>query len=102
VTPAQSRKPGTEGEPMSELTQLRNIGKAVAERLVGIGVRSEADLRALGSAKAYQRIRAKNASAHLPLCYYLYSLEGALQDKDWRDFSEKQKRGMQKKAGLLS
>lgn len=85
---------------MSDLQNLINIGPTVAKRLEEVGVFNKRDLRAMGAATAYQRIQANYPDAHLPLCYYLYSLEGALKNRNWRDFSEKQKVNMQKKAGL--
>ena len=85
---------------MSELQKLKNIGPTVAARLNEIGVFSKADLKAMGPAVAYQRIQALYPNAHLPVCYYLYSLQGALQNKDWREFSERQKLNMQRLAGL--
>ncbi|MDA1075905.1 MAG: TfoX/Sxy family DNA transformation protein [Proteobacteria bacterium] len=82
---------------MSRLKDLKNIGPTLANRLEEIGVLSRSDLQAMGAARAYRRIQARYPDAHLPLCYYLYSLEGALHDKDWRSFTAKQKLDMQKK-----
>lgn len=80
------------------LAELKNIGKTVAARLHDIGVISEADLRELGAAKAYQWLSAQQPGKHLPLCYYLYSLEGALQDRHWDDFSEHEKQALRQAA----
>ena len=85
---------------MAPLTDLTNIGKTLAQRLEEIGVDTKADLQAMGAAKAYKQIQANYPDAHLPLCYYLYSLEGALKNKDWRSFSGREKAKMQKKAGV--
>lgn len=85
---------------MSNLTALKNIGKTVAFKLEEIGVSTKSDLQKLGSAQAYQQMQANSPGSHLPLCYYLYSLEGALKNKDWRSFSETQKFNMRSKAGL--
>ena len=85
---------------MKQLTRLRNIGSTVAKRLEEIGVFSEKDLEEMGSAEAYLRIQANYPESHLPVCYYLYSLEGALQNKDWREFSDRQKLNMQRAAGI--
>ncbi|MEM7283697.1 MAG: TfoX/Sxy family DNA transformation protein [Pseudomonadota bacterium] len=86
---------------MSELTNLRNIGDTVAKRLEEIGVFTKIDLRKVGSATAYRKIRANHPESQLPVCYYLYSLEGALKNKDWRSFSEKQKANMRRRAGVI-
>ena len=82
------------------LTELHNIGKTVAARLHEIGVTSEAELKKLGAAKAYKWLSEKNPQKHLPVCYYLYSLEGAIQNKHWDDFSEKEKTKLRIAAGL--
>lgn len=85
---------------MSELIELTNIGKTVAARLEEIGVFSRSDLQRMGPAIAYQRIQSNYPEAHLPLCYYLYSLEGALENKHWRSYTEQQKAEMREKAGI--
>lgn len=83
------------------LTELKNIGSTVAARLREIGITSEAELRDIGAAKAYQWLSRQQPDTHLPVCYYLYSLEGALQDKDWQAFSDDEKRHMRLAAGLI-
>ena len=82
------------------LSELKNIGKAVAERLYEIGVTDKASLKKIGSVKAYQLMSAKFPDQHLPVCYYLYSLEGALKNKHWDTFSKKEKTKMRLAAGL--
>lgn len=62
---------------------LQNIGPTVAQRLLEIGVRTRADLETMGSAEAYRRICAKHPGKTMPVCYYLYSLEGALRGCHW-------------------
>lgn len=63
--------------------KLRNIGPTIARRLTEIGIHTHGDLRSIGAVTAYQRIRAKNPGKTIPVCYYLYSLEGALRDRHW-------------------
>lgn len=63
--------------------QLKNIGPTIAKRLHAVGVHVREDLLALGPVATYQRIRAKYSGQTVPVCYYLYSLEGALIDKHW-------------------
>lgn len=82
------------------LSELKNIGKTVASRLHEIGITNEKELKKLGSAKAYRWLSDKNPNKHLPVCYYLYSLEGAIQNKHWDDFSEKEKTKLRLEAGL--
>ncbi len=36
-------------------------------------------------------IRDKHPQETLPVCYYLYSFEGALTDKHWNEISEQRK-----------
>ncbi|WKD49458.1 TfoX/Sxy family DNA transformation protein [Microbulbifer spongiae] len=82
------------------LLELKNIGKTVASRLYQIGITNEAELRKLGSAKAYRWLLEKNTEKQLPVCYYLYSLEGAIQDRHWDAFSEREKTALRLSAGL--
>ncbi len=82
------------------LSELQNIGKTVASRLHEIGITNEVELKKLGSAKAYKWLSEQNSGKHLPICYYLYSLEGAIQDKHWDELSEKEKTKLRLAAGL--
>lgn len=84
----------------SSLTELNNIGKTVASRLHELGITDEAGLRELGAAKAYRWLSESYPDKHLPVCYYLYSLEGALQGRHWDDFSEDEKTELRHAAGL--
>lgn len=63
--------------------QLRNIGPTIARRLEEVGIRTSGDLRSVGAVAAYQRICATNPGKTIPVCYYLYSLEGALRGRHW-------------------
>ena len=85
---------------LKPVSELRNIGKTVAGRLHELGITCETDLRALGSTKAYRLLARNNPAQRLPVCYYLYSLEGAIQDKHWDDFSEQEKTRLRLAAGL--
>lgn len=82
------------------LLGLKNIGKTVASRLHDLGITSETELKKLGSAKAYKWLSEQTPDRHLPVCYYLYSLEGAIQNKHWDEFSEKEKTDLRRAAGL--
>lgn len=84
----------------SELAGLKNIGKTVEKRLSEIGIRSRPDLEKIGAAKAYEMLSAQHHGMHLPVCYYLYSLQGALQDKHWDEYSEQQKKALRLAAGM--
>ena len=68
----------------SDLAALRNIGPTIERRLNAIGIHSRADLLRIGPARAYLNMQAR-ASGALPVCFFLYSLEGALTDRHWND-----------------
>ena len=82
------------------LTDLVNIGKTVSARLEAVGIRTRGQLSRAGAAGAYKKLEKKFAGRTLPLCYYLYSLEGALQGRHWDDFSATEKRALRLAAGL--
>lgn len=82
-----------------DLIDLKNIGKKIAARLEEAGIRSEAELRKAGAVEAHKRIKAKHPDETLPLCYYLYSFEGALKDKHWDAIGDKRKRELKAKIG---
>jgi DNA transformation protein len=63
--------------------QLRNIGATIARRLREIGIHTRDELQAVGAAAAYRRICEAYPGKTIPVCYYLYSLEGALRDEHW-------------------
>jgi DNA transformation protein len=73
------------------LTDLRNIRKKIADLLNEVGILSEGELRKVGAVGAHSMIRDKHPKETLPVCYYLYSLEGALTDKHWNEISEQSK-----------
>lgn len=67
----------------SELAQLKNIGVTIEQRLNEIGVFSRADLEQIGAVSAYRRIKENYPDKTIPVCYYLYSLRGALDGVHW-------------------
>jgi len=68
----------------SQLAALRNIGATIEQRLNAVGIYKPEDLRRVGSAEAFLKMQAQTAGK-LPVCYYLYSLEGALTGRHWDD-----------------
>ena len=82
-----------------KLTDLKNIGPKIAVRLNEAGIFSEGDLREVGSARAHQMIKQNYPNETLPICYYLYSFEGALCNKHWNEISEKRKQTLRSKIG---
>ncbi len=89
VTTSQSRA----------LTDLKNIGTKIAARLNEAGIFSEDELRFLGAVEAHRRIKKIYPNETLPLCYYLYSFEGALTDKHWNEIGENKKGQLRAKIG---
>jgi DNA transformation protein and related proteins len=82
-----------------KLTELKNIGEKIASRLILVGIETETDLRRVGAVAAYQLIRKKYPNETLPLCYYLYSFEGALTDKHWDEIGDAKKAQLRSQLG---
>lgn len=82
----------------SNLAALRNVGPTIERRLNTIGIHSREDLLRIGPAKAYLQMQAK-ASGALPVCFYLYSLEGALTGRHWDDLPTATKAMLLKSVG---
>lgn len=70
----------------NDLAALKNIGPTISKRLNEIGVHTRADLARVGPVEAYEQIRRNHAN--VSVCYYLYSLQGALMDVHWDDLPE--------------
>ena len=85
---------------MGELSRLRNIGATLERRLNGIGIYDRSDLANTGPARAYRLMSARHPGGHLPVCYNLYSLAAALQDRDWRELTAAEKRSLLLQAGV--
>lgn len=81
------------------LKGLANIGPTIAARCSEVGVSTVGDLRRVGVVEAFQRVRANNPDKHIPVCYYLYSLQGALQGIHWDALPERTKRKLVREAG---
>ncbi|HYN05272.1 MAG TPA: TfoX/Sxy family DNA transformation protein [Vicinamibacteria bacterium] len=81
------------------LKGLANLGPTTIRRLEAIGIHDRATLARVGAPSAYRALCA-TAGARLPVCYYLYGLEGALRGVDWRMLGPRQKQALRKKAGL--
>ncbi len=77
-----------------KLTDLKNIGPKIAGRLNEIGIFSEEELRFHGAIKAHKMIKRKHPNETLPVCYYLYSFEGALCNKHWNEIGDERKRAL--------
>jgi DNA transformation protein len=67
------------------LKAAKNIGATIEKRLNEIGVFSLVDLAQMTPVKAYLNICRQNPNKTFPICYYLYSLQGALLNLHWDD-----------------
>ena len=85
--------------PNKNLTNLKNIGKKIASRLNEVGIYSEGDLRQVGAVGAHRKIKEMHPDETLPVCYYLYSFEGALTDKHWDEIGEHRKQQLKAQIG---
>ncbi len=74
------------------LAELKNIGRKIASLLNEAGIHSEQELRSVGPVEVHKKIRENHPDETLPLCYYLYSFEGALCDQHWDAIGEERKR----------
>ncbi len=71
--------------------KLINIGNKIAGRLNEIGISTEEELRHIGAVEAHRLISNNYPAETLPVCYYLYSFEGALTDTHWNEVPKKRK-----------
>ena len=63
---------------MSELTSMKNIGPAMEESLLAMGIKTPDELRELGAVEAYQRM--KQEVRPRACLMTLYALYGAIHD----------------------
>lgn len=82
-----------------KVTDLKNIGRKIGGRLNEVGIFSEDDLRLVGAIGAHRQISEKYPNETLPVCYYLYSFEGALTGKHWNEIGEHRKQHLSSQIG---
>ena len=80
--------------PQNDLpvAMLRNLGPASAMMLAEAGIRTIGELRAIGAAKAYVRVRAlrtRGASVNL-----LWSMAAGLDGRGWQEVSAEEKESL--------
>ena len=68
--------------------KIRNVGPKSAAWLRQIGIRTEEDLRKIGSVEAYRRVK---LAGFKPTLNLLYSMAGAEDDCHWTALSEERK-----------
>lgn len=81
----------------SDLRKAKNIGATIEKYLNEIGVFTLADLAEITPVEAFKRIRKNYPEKTIPVCYYLYSLEGALLNLHWNDIPSKLKEELKDK-----
>lgn len=82
------------------LRGLRNIGPTIADRLDTVGLKTVGDLKRVGFAKAFNLVKDAYPEVTTPVCYYLYSLQGALEDKYWDALTDNTKNRLLREAGV--
>ena len=75
--------------------KLRNIGPKSAAWLRQVGLRTEADLVAVGPVEAFMRVR---RAGFKPTMNLLYALEGALCDCHWQEVPEPRRQQLAQEA----
>ncbi len=81
---------------MTDLTDLKNIGRTSAARLESVGVCTAQDLSNLGAVESYRRV--KSAYPDKVTLVMLYALQGALLDLHWNDLPPGMKESLKKQA----
>ena len=73
---------------IENLTQMKNIGKVVAEKLIQVGITTPEELCAIGSEQAFIRLQTVDETACFSM---LQGLEGAIQGIRWHNLPKEQK-----------
>lgn len=71
-------------ETTQTLHNAKNIGATIEKALHNINIFTLADLAERTPKQAYLDICEMHPNKTIPKCYYLYSLQGALMDLNWR------------------
>ena len=72
--------------------ELKNIGPAMAKKLVKAGIDSPQKLKKIGAKKAFLKLYEKGQFCSKYNAAYLYALEGAIRDCDWRAIPKSSKK----------
>ena len=73
---------------IENLTQMKNIGKVVAEKLIQVGITTPEELCAIGSEQAFIRLQTIDETACFSM---LQGLEGAIQGIRWHNLPKERK-----------
>lgn len=82
------------------LRGLKNIGPTIADRLESVGLKTLGDLKRIGPANAFNLVKSNYSDITIPVCYYLYSLQGALVGMHWNDLPLATKERLLNEAGV--
>ena len=74
---------------MKQLKELKNLGPTIINNLDRIGISTIEDLKAVGAVGVYKEITNRYPGKTWPVCYYLYSIEGALTNQHWNNIGKK-------------
>ena len=75
-------------EPRTGITALRNLGPVSARWLEEVGIRSEAQLRAVGSVGAFRMVA---MAGYRPSLNLAYAMEAALRGVRWTELSAEER-----------
>ncbi|WP_341364487.1 TfoX/Sxy family DNA transformation protein [Thalassospira sp. SN3W] len=71
--------------------KMRNIGPTSSHELAEIGIKSRSDLIKAGIEETARRLLFRFGGEKQISVNYLYALEGAIHDHDWRDIAPSRK-----------
>lgn len=96
---AKSSSGGSEGErrdPADDLETMKNLGPVSAARLRAVGIETPDELRRLGAAEAYHRL--KRAYPIETTQVVLYAIHGAILGVHWYSLSDEAKARLREEA----
>ncbi|MEX2140009.1 MAG: TfoX/Sxy family protein [Pirellulales bacterium] len=85
-----------ENELHEPIDNLPNLGLASAAWLREAGIATISELQRLGPAPAYQLVKQRQPKASLNL---LWALAAGVENRDWRELSDEEKRRLQSEIG---
>ena len=74
-----------------ELLRLRNLGAVSAGWLQSVGIRTEAELRAVGAVSAFRMVA---MAGHRPSLNFCYAVEAALRGVGWTELPPETRDGI--------
>ena len=83
---------------MSDLTEMMNIGKEMAKKLMAVGIDSSEKLIQIGSKQAFLQLKQEYPNVCL---VHLYTLEGAITNTGFNCLSEERKKELKEFSDFL-